>query len=173
MLAVLLLVILAGSMFLASPRPSGRAEARDAAMRMRAMLTAALTEAETNGGDVIVRAEATPGSARNGRFLALAGPPGITAGDDPDADWVDLEGGVAWRAGTATIDPMGAPTDGRVPGTVRCTAAACETGSADYVVYPVGHLRSAGVSWALMITRERGVQLFRWDQQAGGWEAAR
>jgi hypothetical protein len=173
MMAVLLLVILAGSMFLAAPRPSHQTEARDTAMRMRAMLTAALADAEADGGEVIVRADALADSTRNGRFLALAGAPGVTTEDDPAADWVELEQGVAWRAGTATVDPMGAPTDGRVPGTVRCTASACQTGDADYVVYRVGHLQAAGVSWALVLTRERGVQLFRWDEPAAAWEAAR
>ncbi|HEX8695579.1 MAG TPA: hypothetical protein VF746_24410 [Longimicrobium sp.] len=170
MMGALLLVIVIGSLFLAAPRPSPRAEAGDAARRIRAMLTAALAEAELDGGEVIVRAEAVAAEGRSGRFLALSGPPGVMPEDDPAADWVELADGVVWRAGTASADPAGVPTDGRVPGSVRCTAEACETGAADHVVYFVGHARSARVSWALVLTRERAVQLFRWDATSNTWK---
>ena len=167
--AVLLLIVI-GSLFLAAPRPSPRAEAGDAARAMRAMLAAALAEAELEGGEVIVRAEAEARAGRSGRFLALAGAPGVVPEDDPAADWVELTGGVVWRAGTASADPVGVPTDGRVPGSVRCSAESCETGAADHVVYFVGHARAARVSWALVLTRERAVQLFRWDAISNLWK---
>lgn len=173
MTAALLLLIVAGSMFLAAPRPSRQAEARDTALRVRALLSAALADAEVSGGEVVVRAEAGADSTRAGRFLALAGPVGVTPQDDPNADWIEFEDGVAWRAGTAGTDPLGAATDGRVPGTVRCSATACETGTADYVVYPIGHLQAAGVCWALVLTRDRALQLYHWNEGARAWEVAR
>jgi type II secretory pathway pseudopilin PulG len=169
MVGALLLVIALGSLGLATAtRPSARSEAGSVALRMRAMLSAALAGADLEGGDVVVRAEA---GAAGGRFLALSGPPGVNPADDPAADWVELAGGVRWRTGTAAADPMGAPTDGRVPGTIRCSATACETGTADYVVYFVGHARSARVSWALVLTRDREVSLFRWNPASTAWEA--
>lgn len=169
-MGAVLLLIMIGSMFLAAPRPSPRPEAGDAARRMRAMLAAALAEAELDGGEVIVRAEAVETAGRSGRFLALAGAPGVVPEDDPAADWVELAGGVVWRAGTATADPVGLPTDGRVPGSVRCSAETCETGAADHVAYFVGHTRSARVSWALVLTRDRAVQLYRWDAGSNAWK---
>lgn len=169
-MGAVLLVIVIGSLFLAAPRPSPSAEAGDAARHMRAMLTASLAAAELDGGEVIVRADAVSTGTRDGRFLALAGPPGVVPGDDPAADWVELTGGVRWRAGTATLDPEGVPTDGRVPGSVRCSAEACETGALDHVVYFVGHARGARVSWALVLTRDRDVQLFRWDATSNAWK---
>lgn len=167
--SVLLLVVI-GSMLLAGSRPAPRSDARDAALRIRGMLVAALAEAEAEGGEVLVRAESGPAGTRTGRFLALAGPPGVVPADDPSAGWVALEEGVAWRAGTATVDPMGAATDGRVPGTVRCTAEACGTGDGDYTVYFIGHVRRAQVAWALVLTREREVQLFEWNAVDHRWE---
>ena len=172
MVGVLVIVIAIGAWGLATAtRPSPRREAAGAAMRMRAMLGATLADAELDGGDVVVRAVADSAQG-GGRFLALAGPPGVMPADDPSADWVVLDGGVRWRRGTATVDPMGAATDGRIPGTVRCTVDACETGLADYVVYFIGHSRSTRVSWALVLTRERDVVLFGWNPASAAWEAS-
>lgn len=169
MMGSILLVIAIGSMMYAAPRPSPQRDAGEAARRMRAMLVAALADAELEGGEVVVRADAEASATRSGRFLALAGPAGVTEADDPAADWVELSGGVVWRAGTAAFDPMGTATDGRVPGTVRCSSESCETGTAEYVTYFVGHSRGARVSWALVLTREREVQLFRWDHPSSTW----
>lgn len=172
MVGALLLVLAIGAWGLATAtRPSPRREAGAAALRMRAMLGAALTSAELDGGDVVIRA-VSDSADTGGRFLALAGPVGVVPGDDPAADWVVLDGGVRWRRGTATLDPMGAATDGRVPGTVRCSADLCETGAADYVVYFVGHARSARASWALVLTRQREVLLFGWNPAASVWEGS-
>lgn len=170
MLGAVLLMIAIGGMVYAAPRPSPQREAGDTGMRMRAMLTAALAASELDGGDVVVRAEGVKGEL-GGRFLALAGPAGVVAESDPGADWIELEGGVVWRAGTATTDPMGIATDGSVPGTVRCTSTSCETGRADYVVYFVGHQRSPRVSWGLVLTRERDVHLLHWNAQTNQWES--
>lgn len=172
MVGVLVIVIAIGAWgFATATRPSPRREAAAAAMRMRAMLGASLADSELDGGEVVVRAVADTAQG-GGRFLALAGPPGVVPADDPAADWVALDGGVRWRRGTATVDPLGAETDGRIPGTVRCTADFCETGVAGYVVYFVGHSRSARVSWALVLTRERDVILFSWNPASGAWEAS-
>lgn len=168
--AILLLIAIATLMF-SAPRPSPQRASGDAALLMRAMLSAALADAEVDGGDVIVKAESTPADEPAGRFLALAGPVGVTPADDPAADWIELTGGVVWRAGTAAADPMGRPTDGKVPGTVRCTVDACGTGTPDYVVYFVGHSRSERVSWALVLTRERDVHLLRWSDRSQTWES--
>ena len=167
MLGAVLLAIAIGSMVYAAPRPSPDRAAADTALQMHAMLRAALAEAELDGGDVIVRAVPEPGG---GRFLALAGPAGMDRDDAGGADWVSLERGVLWRAGSAEVDPMGAATDGRVPGTLRCSAEACETGGAEYVVYFVGHARNPRVARALVLTREREAQLFRWSPAAGTWD---
>jgi hypothetical protein len=167
--SVLLLVLL-GSMVLGRSGRSPARDARDTALRMRAMLEAALADAEVDGGEVVVRADAADGP-RGARFLALAGPAGVTTDADPAAEWVALEGGVAWRSGGAGVDPLGAPTDGRVPGTVRCSPEACAVGAAGYAVYHVGHVRRAGAAWALVLTAGREVRLFRWDGAAGAWEA--
>lgn len=170
MMGSLLLVIAIGSMIYAAPKPSPQRDAGEAVRRMRAMLVAALADAELEGGEVVVRAEAAPSGERSGRFIALAGPAGVTLSDDPAADWVELTRGVVWRAGTATTDPLGAATDGRVPGTVRCSAESCETGTAEYVTWFVGHARGARVAWALVLTRERDVQLFRWEHASSTWK---
>lgn len=171
MVGALLLALALGSLgFATATRPSPRSEAGSTVLRMRAMLSAALADADLEGGDVVVRAEAASGAA-GGRFLALSGAPGVMPADDPAADWIELSGGVRWRMGTAAADPMGTPTDGRVPGTIRCTATACETGAADYVVYFVGHARSARVAWALVLTRDREVTLFHWNPARAVWEA--
>ncbi len=165
-LGAVLLAVALGSMIYAAPKPSPDREAGDAALRMYGMLRGALTDAELNGGEVLIRALAGPDG---GRFLAVA----VAAGDEIEeggADWVELERGVLWRAGSAASDPMRTPTDGRVPGTIRCSAESCETGAADYVVYFVGHARNARVARALVLTRERDVQLFRWSPSAGRWE---
>jgi prepilin-type N-terminal cleavage/methylation domain-containing protein len=173
MLAVLLLVVILASQFLSAPRPSGARAAGDAAAQIRAMLTAALANADLEGSDVVIRADPDSTASRSGRFIAWEGPPGVAVPTDTLAGWVDLQEGVAWRAGTAALDPMGVPTDGKVPGTVRCTAAECETGAADYVVYYVGHVRATAASWALVLTRSRTVVLYRWDPARSAWEAAR
>lgn len=172
MVGALLLVLAIGAWGLATAtRPSPRREAGAAALQMRAMLGSALASAELDGGDVVVRAVSDAAHA-GGRFLALAGPVGVMPSDDPAADWVVLDGGVRWRRGTATVDPVGAATDGRIPGTVRCSVDVCETGEADYVVYFVGHARSARVSWALVLTRQREVLLFGWNPASSVWEGS-
>lgn len=165
-LGAVLLAVALGSMVYAPPKPSPDREAGDTALRMYGMLRSALAEAEVDGGDVLVRAVSRPDG---GRFLALAGTVG-EAIEESGADWVELERGVLWRAGSAGTDPMGAATDGRVPGTIHCSAEACETGAVDYVVYFVGHARNPRVARALVLTRERDVQLFRWSSAAGRWE---
>lgn len=167
--AVLLLVLL-GSMVLSGGGRSPSSDARDTALRMRAMLEAALADAATEGGEVLVRAEGDSTGA-GGRFLALAGPAGVSPAAAPAAGWVALEEGVVWRAGGAATDPMGAPTSGRVPGTVRCGPDACATGRAGYAVWYVGHVWRAGASWALVLGADRSVGLFRRDPASGRWEA--
>ena len=172
MVGALLLLIAIGAWGLATAsRPSPQHEAGAVALHMRAMVSAALAAADLDGGDVVVRAVSDSAQA-GGRFLALAGPVGVMPADDPAADWIVLEGGVRWRRGTASTDPMGAATDGRIPGTVRCSSDSCETGDADYVVYFVGHARSARASWALVLTREREALLFRWNAATSVWEAS-
>lgn len=170
-MGAILLVILAGSMFMGAPRPVPEKQAGDAVRVMRAALEAALADSEAEGGDVEVRADAVRSGDPGGRFLALAGPQGVTVGGVPGAEWLELREGVVWRPGTADTDPAGVPTDGRIPGTVRCTAGECETGAADYVVYYVGHSRAERVGWALVLHRTREVQLFRWEHAAGAWKS--
>jgi hypothetical protein len=165
-LGAVLLAVALGSMVYAAPKPSPDREAADTALRMYGMLRSALTDAELDGSEVLVRAVSR---SDGGRFLALAGAAGEEI-EEGGPDWLELERGVLWRAGSAERDPMGAPTDGRVPGTIRCSAEVCETGAADYVVYFVGHTRNARVARALVLTRERDVQLFRWSPAAGRWE---
>jgi prepilin-type N-terminal cleavage/methylation domain-containing protein len=171
MAIVLVIVVLLGSRSLAAPRPSAQKEARATSLRMRAMLVASLAEAELVNGEVIVKAEAVAVGDTGGRFLALAGAVGVTPSDDPAAEWLELDHGQVWRAGSATADPMGAPTDGNVPGTIRCSAEQCETGDSPYVVYYVGHARAHRVGWAVVLTREREVLLFGWNPARNAWEA--
>jgi prepilin-type N-terminal cleavage/methylation domain-containing protein len=171
MAIVLVIVVLLGSRFISAPRPSPQKEARATALRMRAMLVAALSQAELEHGEVIVKAEAAPTGDIRGRFLALAGSVGVTPTDDPVADWIELDHGQIWRSGSATLDPMGVPTDGKVPGTIRCSAEQCETGDGAYVVYYVGHFRSPFVGWSVVLTRDREVLLFGWNPVRAAWEA--
>lgn len=171
MAIVLVIVGLLGSRFISAPRPSAQKEARATSLRMRAMVVAALAEAELENGEVIVKADAAAVGDVRGRFLALAGGVGVTPSDDPAAEWLELDHGQVWRPGTATEDPMGVSTDGKVPGTIRCSAEQCETGDAPYVVYYVGHARSPLVGWAVVLTREREVLLFGWNPARGEWEA--
>jgi prepilin-type N-terminal cleavage/methylation domain-containing protein len=169
LLLALVLVALAGSWFLNAPRPVPAYLAGDVARRVRAMLATALAEAERDGRDVEVRADASVAGDRRGRFRALAVPAGSAGADDPGAEWIDLVQGVMWSAGGAARDPAGAATDGAVPGTVRCTPAACETGGRDYVVYYIGHARAPRVAFAVVLTRGRDVWLYRWDDATHTW----
>lgn len=168
LIGALLLLVLLGSMVLAAPRPAPGREAADVARQMRALLASALADAEVDGVDVVIRAEAAPGDGTGGRFRVILDPDGTGPGDDAPAEGLVLEGGVRWRAGTASVDPHGLPTDGRIPGTVRCTPESCETGG-DHAVYFVGHERRASVAWALVLGREREIQLFRWDDATHTW----
>lgn len=170
MVGVLVIVLSIGAWGLATTtRPSAAGESRSTALRMRTMLVSALATADLEGGDVVVRAVADTMNGP-GRFLAVAGPVGVAPEDDPGADWVLLERGVRWRKGSATVDPMGASTDGRVPGTVRCSGRSCETGSTEYVVYYIGHARSDRVAWGLVLTRDRDVMLFTWNSASEEWQ---
>jgi hypothetical protein len=169
LLLALVLLALLGSWFVNAPRPVPAHLAGNAARHVRAMLQAALAEAERDGEDVEVRVDAATAGDRRGRFVALALPPGATAADVPGAEWLDLVQGVMWHAGGAGRDPVGAVTDGTIPGTLRCTPTACETGEKEYVVYFIGHVRAPRVAFAVVVTRDREVQLFRWDSRTNAW----
>lgn len=169
LLLTLVLVALVGSWFLNASRPVPAHLAGNASRQVRAMIETALTEAARDGEDVEIRIDGTAAGDRRGRFLALALPPGRTAADYPEAEWLDLVQGVMWHAGGAERDPLGAATDGRVPGTVRCTPASCETGVKEYVVYFIGHVRAPRVAFAVVLTRDREIQLFRWDSKSNTW----
>lgn len=170
LLVTLILVSLLGSWFLNATRPVPAHLAGNAARHFRAMLGTALSEADRDGEDVEIRVEANAAGDRRGRFIALALPPGATVGDVPGAEWLDLVQGVMWHAGGAARDPAGAATDGTIPGTVRCTPAACETGEKEYVVYYIGHVRAPRVAFAIVVTRDREIQLFRWDSRTNAWK---
>jgi type II secretory pathway pseudopilin PulG len=165
----LVLVALLGSWFLNASRPVPAHLASDAARQIRALLAVALTEAERDGEDVEIRVETAAAGDRRGRFIALQVPSSSTVADFPAAEWFDLMQGVLWHAGAAGLDPVGAPTTGAVPGTVRCTPAACETGEREYVVYFIGHVRAPRVAFAVLLTRERDLHLFRWDSKTNAW----
>lgn len=169
LLLALVLIAVLGSLFLNAPRPVPAHLAGGAARQLRAMLATALAEADRDGGDVEVRVDVDRDGDRRGRFIALALPGGGRVADVPGAEWVELTGGVAWTAAGATRDPTGAATAGTIPGTVRCTPAGCETGTLDYVVYYIGHVRAPRVAFAVVLTRERDVELFRWDPETNTW----
>ena len=169
LLLALVLLTLVGSWFLNASRPVPAHLAGNAARQVRAVLWAALAEAERDGEDVEVRVESGASGDRRGRFIAVALPPGATVADVPGAEWLDLVQGVMWHGGGAARDPVGAATDGTIPGTVRCTPTACETGEKEYVVYFIGHVRAPRVAFAVVVTRDREIQLFRWDSKTNAW----
>lgn len=169
LLLALVLVSLLGSWYLNANRPVPAHLAGNAARHVRALLNTALSEAERDGDDVEIRVESGASGDRRGRFIALALPPGGTVADVPGAEWLDLVQGVMWHGGGAARDPAGAATDGTIPGTVRCTPAACETGEKEYVVYYIGHVRAPRVAFAIVVTRDREIQLYRWDSRTNAW----
>jgi hypothetical protein len=169
LLLCLVFIAMVGSWFLNASRPVPAHLAGNGARQVRALLAVALSEAERDAEDVEIRIDNTATGDRRGRFIALQVPPGSSVADFPAAEWLDLTQGVMWHAGGATRDPAGAPTTGTVPGTVRCTPSQCETGEREYVLYFVGHVRAPRVAFAVMLTREREVQLFRWDASASAW----
>lgn len=169
-LLALVLLTLVGSWFLNANRPVPTHLAGNSARHVRAMIATALTEAERDGEDVEIRVDGSTVGDRRGRFLALAVPPGATAASYPEAEWLALDQGVMWHAGGAAVDPVGGVTEGTIPGTVRCTPMSCETGEDDYVVYFIGHVRAPRVAFAVVVTRDREIQLFRWDSRTNAWK---
>ncbi len=169
LLLCLVLLALLGSWFLNASRPVPAHLAGDAARHVRALLATALAEGERDGEDVEIRVDSRAEGDRRGRFIALALPSGATVADVPGAEWLDLVQGVMWHAGGAERDPAGSATDGTIPGTVRCTPTECETGEKEYVVYFIGHVRAPRVAFAVVVTRDREIQLFRWDSKTNAW----
>jgi prepilin-type N-terminal cleavage/methylation domain-containing protein len=171
LMAVMLVVLVATSLWLRGPRPVSPRQVHGYAQLVRAGMVRALAEAGARQGDAVLYVDPALAGGRRGRFLALAGPPGTTR-DTLPADhegWLELEEEVQWGWGGAAVGPDSAPP-ARMPGTIRCTAeGGCGFGGREQATLYLTHARDPLSVEAVVLSRSGNVQLFHYQAGTGRW----
>ncbi|HEX7242464.1 MAG TPA: prepilin-type N-terminal cleavage/methylation domain-containing protein [Longimicrobiaceae bacterium] len=171
LMAVMLVVLIATSLWLRGPQPVSPRQVHGYAQLVRAGMTRALAEAGGRQGDAVFYLDPAVVGGRRGRFLALAGPAGTTRDTLPaDHDgWLELLEDVQWGWGSAAAGPDGAPP-ARMPGTIRCTAdGGCDLGGREQATLYLTHARDSLSVEAVVLSRGGNVQIFHFQAGTRRW----
>jgi prepilin-type N-terminal cleavage/methylation domain-containing protein len=165
---VMLAIGILTAVLLTGPDPGQFSRVHGEAQAVRAEMAAALAAARATEGDAVFYVDPAVDGGARGRFLALAGPPGIEKAP-AETRWRALHGGVQWGWGAATRAPDGAAT---LPmyGTVRCRGGReCWLGGRKSLVYYFTHAREDGSVDGIVLTSEADVQLLHYEPATQRW----
>jgi prepilin-type N-terminal cleavage/methylation domain-containing protein len=163
LLAVLAVIAVVSTTYLALQRPTEMIPVEGAAQRLAGHIE------EARDGAVASEGEALIAVLPDGRYAALHGPSGSLALDRIDTNsWDSLPAGLLWGSGSAGTDPLGqAPA--AMPAQVFCDAdGACSTPT-PAAVYLVRSSREPHRVAAVTLDPGGAIQVWRWEDGTQQW----